>query len=114
MIVTTKSEAADKDIDLCTTGEVGTGIVWTRYDVDKDTAFSDDDENVPVALFKEYQGLGLWAYTSESVAVDLETKYAAVVGTTYATTNADIAVLQGAEQQDADETYVKLRKYLII
>lgn len=117
MIVTTEGETV-RDIDLCADGERGKGIVWTRYDTDKDTAYADDDDHVPVAVFEENRGLGVWAYTSVDVAVTEEDLYLGNAGLADkwvdGTDSFVDAVLQGAEEQDADASDIKLRKFTVI
>jgi len=117
MLVTTSGETV-RDIDLCADGERAKGVVWTRYDTDKDTAYDDDDEHVPVAVIEENRGLGVWVYTSVTIAITEEDLYKGNAG--YAdkwvggTDESQDAVLQGAEEQSADGSNVKLRKFVIV
>jgi hypothetical protein len=116
LIVTVENET-DPDIDLCANGETPLGIVLERYDVDIDTAYDDNDEHVPVLVFKENRNVGVWVYVVESIAIARTTRYKAVAGeastaTEGTTEDKDICLL-GAETQSADNTNVKLRKFWI-
>jgi hypothetical protein len=117
MLVTVEGETNDYDIDLCADGERATAIVWTRYDTDKDTAYADNDPHVPIALFSENGGLGVWAFVSATVAVVEEALYRGNAGLvddyTAGTDDDDLHVLQGAENVAADASYKKLRKFII-
>ena len=112
------------DAHITSAGEAPVGIILERYDTDIDTAYSDNDEHVPIALIAENPGLGvflfetagagdikhdlkaatdddgkvkIWAYTDGAAATDSEV---AVIG-------------HFAEDASDDASNDKLRKVLL-
>jgi len=68
----TKVGETQPDIDLVQSGQIAWGIVFERYDQEIDTAYDDNDENVPVAPISENHGLGVWAYFVASPGIMVE------------------------------------------